>query len=186
MLCLELKLCAVCLSFGARVPNCAVVQVAMLLQAGLGASAYAPDGDSPLLCAVKQAQPDMVRLLLEHGASPSDKDLSGHTALHLAAVIPSSAAAKVLADLMAFGADTEARTPEGMTPLMLALEGNHKQAIEALFDGERSFARDLRTGPPHCRVVLPPAHELYMHTLLFFANSKATAGTGAQLCHVLI
>ena len=56
----------------------------------------------------------------------------GFTPLHTAAAHSSHQAAAVLGDLLEAGADVEVPDQAGRTPLLLALEGNRKDAISAL------------------------------------------------------
>ncbi len=54
------------------------------------------------------------------------------TPLHVAAGHSSSQAHLIIEDLASGGADLEATDREGRTPLLFALEGNRKDAIDAL------------------------------------------------------
>ena len=56
----------------------------------------------------------------------------GWTPLHVAAGHSSSQAHIIIDDLAQGGADLEATDREGRTPLLFALEGNRKEAIDAL------------------------------------------------------
>lgn len=58
--------------------------------------------------------------------------LQGWTPLHVAAGHSSSQAHTIIGDLAQGGADLEAADREGRTPLLFALEGNRKDAIDAL------------------------------------------------------
>lgn len=76
--------------------------------------------------------------------------MQGWTPLHVAAGHSSSQAHTIIEDLAQGGADLEATDREGRTPLLFALEGNRKEAIEAL----------LHAGAPG-----RPAKELIMPSL---------------------
>lgn len=56
----------------------------------------------------------------------------GFTPLHTAAAHSSQQAAAVMGNLLEAGADLEAPDQAGRTPLLLALEGNRKDAISTL------------------------------------------------------
>ena len=58
--------------------------------------------------------------------------VQGWTPLHVAAGHSSSQAHTIIEDLAQGGADLEATDREGRTPLLFALEGNRKEAIDAL------------------------------------------------------
>lgn len=58
--------------------------------------------------------------------------MQGFTPLHTAASHSSFQAHLVLVDLLESGAEVEAVDNEGRTPLLLALEGNRKEAIDVL------------------------------------------------------
>ena len=78
----------------------------------------------------------------------------GWTPLHVAAGHSSSQAHTIIADLAQGSADLEATDREGRTPLLFALEGNRKEAIDALLHagvpGVPSICScKLR---PHCRL----------------------------------
>ena len=112
-----------------------LLQVQKLLQGAINPSSVLNDQPAVLAC-VRQNQPAILRVLLNHEADPNSTDGSGWSSLHAAAAActtPGSAA--MLEDLIGAGADAQAKTADGMTPLMLALESNHKQAIELLLRG---------------------------------------------------
>lgn len=76
-----------------------------------------------------------VSLLIDKLSSvecPPHVQMQGFTPLHTAASHSSFQAHLVLADLLEGGADMEAQDNEGRTPLLLALEGNRKEAIDVL------------------------------------------------------
>ena len=69
----------------------------------------------------------------------------GFTPLHTAAAHSSQQAAAVMGDLLAAGADLEAPDQAGRTPLLLALEGNRKDAISTLLAAGGAFSVALVT-----------------------------------------
>ncbi len=62
-----------------------------LLAKGANPDSRPPDNDTPLLWCLKNrdASPDLVRLLLRHGADPCCQDAEGNTAYHLIAAMQS-------------------------------------------------------------------------------------------------
>ena len=76
-----------------------------------------------------QVQPDELILTYENTI------LQGYTLLHTAASHSSFQSHLILADLMKAGAALEAVDDEGRTPLLVALDGNRKEAIDVLIAG---------------------------------------------------
>ena len=106
----------------------------MLLEGGVSADSVL-DSRPAILLAVQQAQLPILKALLKHKADVASTDEQGWTALHAAAAAAAPVSAAMVEDLIAAGADSQARTKAGMTPLLLALESNHKAAIELLLRG---------------------------------------------------
>jgi Ankyrin repeats (3 copies)/Ankyrin repeat len=71
------------------------------------------DGTTPLIIAVTQDDVESTQLLLDHGASLDISNINGDRAVHLAS-------ARTMALLLQRGADINARTRHGQTPLMRA------------------------------------------------------------------
>lgn len=83
----------------------------------------------------------------------------GWTPLHVAAGHSSAQANAIIGDLANSGADLEATDREGRTPLLFALEGSRKDAVDALLragalSGLCSVDRRLLQ-QPHLLIVLP-------------------------------
>lgn len=92
--------------------NIDVAQV--LLDAGASATARDNWGDTPLhACANYGGDARLALLLLDAGASVADRDKGGCTPLHLAEEVDLAEA------LIAHGADVNARTRNGFTPLLM-------------------------------------------------------------------
>lgn len=106
------------------------------------------DGSSPLMLALRQgnspeasatAKCSLARLLLAHGASPTIADAEGDTPLHYAP-------AALVAELLAGGADANARNNQGRTPLF---QGGSPQRVDALLQsGADINARDYHGNTP--------------------------------------
>jgi uncharacterized protein len=99
-----------------------------------------------LFSAVEHMRPEVVRLLLSHGADVNAKDEFGVTPLHLALDIEvehskylydvegidSQPATGISQILLEHGADINARTVRGETPLDWATESNHEAGLMML------------------------------------------------------
>ena len=87
------------------------------------------DGMMPLILAAHSGNVDILRALLEAGASPDLKDFSGVTAVNVAA---RHERLTCLCQLVSIGCDVNVCDPEGRTPLMMML--NHSDVTELLLD----------------------------------------------------
>ena len=102
--------------------------------------------NSVLFIAVEHMYPEIVRLLLSHGADVNVKDEFGTTPLHLALdsevehskylydvegieVPPTTEISEILLEL---GADISAETERGETPLQWAVKSNHEAGVKML------------------------------------------------------
>lgn len=88
-----------------------------------------PDGRSPLVAAVETGMPELVRILLDAGASPASKDGFGRTPLGLAAL---GGHARIVQLLLAKGAPVSQREDNGATPLHHAAALGHASVVDAL------------------------------------------------------
>ena len=92
-------------------------------------------GETPLMMAALRGQvPWMVRLLdkgarIEGAVAGAGGDARGWTPLHYAASAPDAKAVEVL---LARGARTDARSPNGTTPLMMAAQYGSEAAVDLL------------------------------------------------------
>ena len=87
---------------------------------------------TPLMIAAKRGHLNALTLLIKHGAQDVDlQDSDGYTALHYA-VYSSDISCEILSCLIGIGADVNARTNNGVTPLMIAAEEGHINAVTSL------------------------------------------------------
>lgn len=87
-------------------------------------------GVTPLMRAAASGSAELVRLLLDRGSRVND--LTGYrerTALMLAA---ERGEVEIVALLLEHGAFVNARDRDGWTPLLLAVDGGHRPAVERL------------------------------------------------------
>jgi hypothetical protein len=90
--------------------------VALLLRAGADANAATLSGDTPLHSSPGQ---DIFELLLRAGARPNARDMFGRTPLHVAAMYGDTGKWRDFRDA---GADLEAKSENGETPLLTAVK----------------------------------------------------------------
>ena len=103
----------------------AVAQV-LLDAPGLKPELTNPANEDALMIATIQGNEAAVRSLLERGAKPQRK---GWTALHYAA---STGRASIAELLIKHGAEVNAQSAAGVTPLMMAARDNHTQMVDEL------------------------------------------------------
>ncbi|MFY8282501.1 ankyrin repeat domain-containing protein [Pseudoalteromonas sp. SSMSWG5] len=111
----------------------------LLIFAGADVNAVSPRGWTPLMWQVRQANTDVVKLLLKKGAKLDSKDNEGNSILHVAADISiysddsfenGTRRTKIIKTLLEHGADVNTKNNLGETPLM-------RMAYWAKIDGIR-------------------------------------------------
>jgi ankyrin repeat protein len=106
--------------------------VELLLDRGVPAELRQPEFDiSMLAIAVVLGRVEMARLLLARGASVAATDVEGTTPLHWAAIVDPGHT-RALELLLTAGADAQARTKAGLTPLDLARKHANTAAARVL------------------------------------------------------
>ena len=96
--------------------------------------------ETPLVLAAQLGHADLIRVLLAHGAKPTDRNWLGQTPLHAASERGQRAAAELL---VVAGAPLEAAYPDGKTPLHVAALNNHTElVVELLLAGARTEAAE--------------------------------------------
>jgi ankyrin repeat protein len=109
--------------------------VEFLLENGADANAISKEGLSPLHYALRFNAPDVVALLLKYGAMVNTADPLGRTPLHWLLGIYSGDPSDMLSiaeNLLEKGADVNAISNEGLSPLKCALSGEGREEIVAL------------------------------------------------------
>jgi ankyrin repeat protein len=119
-----------------------IEMVAALLDAGADPNAPADDGFPPVIAAltcaipapgttVRNDVPQLVKLLLDHGADVGQRGVNDYTPLHLAAA---QGDLEMVATLLAHGADAEAitRIDDYETALEVASAAGHAKVVDVL------------------------------------------------------
>ncbi|XP_042833122.1 ankyrin repeat domain-containing protein 18B-like [Panthera tigris] len=81
--------------------------------------------------AVQCQEEKCVNILLENGAYPNIRDVSGNTALHYAAFGDNIS---IIEKLLLYNVNTEARNKDNITPLLVAVNENKQQIVEVLVE----------------------------------------------------
>jgi ankyrin repeat protein len=103
-----------------------------LLDAGADPNTITVDGETVLMEASRTGKPEAVKLLLAHGAKANaQEELRGQTALMWAAAENN---VDVVNTLVEAGADINARSRGGFTPLLFAVRAGSKASVNALLD----------------------------------------------------
>ncbi|KAI9442915.1 ankyrin repeat-containing domain protein [Lactarius indigo] len=87
-----------------------------------------------LYCSSQSDHPQIVRLLLEHGANPNIRDNRDRTPLHLVSSshLELSLRLEITRTLLAYGADVDAEDETGRTPLKVALAWGKDEIVQLL------------------------------------------------------
>jgi hypothetical protein len=116
--------------------NLEIVRVLLGLNADAN-SQHTADGSTPMhiFFSSNGKHPQIVQLLLEHGANPNARNNKCQTPLHLVSSSESVASAwrfEVARILLAHGADVYPKDDEGRTPMQVALAKGHVELVELL------------------------------------------------------
>ncbi|GIJ85061.1 hypothetical protein Asppvi_003916 [Aspergillus pseudoviridinutans] len=128
--------------------NLPIADIAFLLDEGVDINHRNVNGRTPLAAAIAYddssltEKPDIVELLLQRGAKTDLSDNQSYHPLHYAAVNAKLWAVRLL---LQYGADLEARTSYGSTPLYLAcgVYSQGEKVIKALLDAGASPAAQV-------------------------------------------
>ena len=112
-----------------------------LIEIGADVNAHTKIKRTPLMMACEYGHSNAVTCLIEHGANVSPKDEYCYTALHHACRFHSSC--EILSCLIETGADVNAHAKNKSTPLMMACEYGHLNAVTFLTEhGAHAGLRD--------------------------------------------
>ena len=124
--------------------NGSVAFIDMLLEAGANPNAATPEGETVLMTVARTGRAAAVQLLIDHGAKPNlAEGWREQTALMWAAAENNLAAVDVL---LAGGANVQARSAGGFSPLMFAVRAGHKDMAALLIDAGASPEETLLDG----------------------------------------
>ena len=164
--------------------HAAVVET--LLEAGADANLPSPHGETPLMVAARSGAVDSVTALLRHGADAgvdAQEGWRGQTALMWAAA---EGHAAVVAPLMAAGADVDARSDGGFTPLAFAVRAGHGDSVEALLDAGADVDLALPDGASPLHLAVINAHYDVALQLLEHGADPTAAEPGWTPLHQLV
>ena len=116
-----------------------------LVENGADVNGTSDDGFTALMIASYFGQLDAVNFLIKHGAGVHHKDNLGYTALHHA-VTHDLGSCELLSCLIKNGVNVNARANDNRTPLMIASENNHLNAVIFLTDHGANIALQDREG----------------------------------------
>ena len=146
----------------------AVEAVTSLLEFGAEVNAKENrQGDTPLMWAVVNKHPEVVRVLIDHKADISARTKDGFTPLLFAAQSGDQDSALLL---LTAGADVNVATPDGDTPLLIASASGHEALCIFLLEHGASPNLVDRNG-------IAPLHYALM-------NGLAEAASGISMGHV--
>ena len=170
-----------------------------LLDAGVDPETTMPGGETLLMTAARTGDSDTVRVLLARGADPNAREsLRGQTALMWAAANNNAAAIHVLAEQ---GADIHARTDNpsrspgrtfssapatGFTPLLFAVRGGHREAVQVLLDAGADVNDTVSDGQSTLVVATANANWELAAYLLDRGADPNHAGAGWNALHQIV
>ena len=97
---------------------------AALIRAGADINVQDPYGVTPLLFAAISGSPETIRMLLKSGANVKAKDVDGRTALIESLTTENDLPPETIEELIQAGSEVNVRIYGGLTPIMLAADGN--------------------------------------------------------------
>jgi len=160
--------------------------VETLLDAGADANRPSPQGETPLMVAARTGVVDSIEALLRHGASigvDAREGWRGQTALMWAAA---EGHATVVAPLVAAGADIDARSDGGFTPLAFSVRAGHGGTVEALVKAGADVNLALPDGTTPLHLAVINAHYDVALQLLGHGADPAAAEPGWMPLHQLV
>jgi hypothetical protein len=156
-------------------------KVRSLLADGANVNVVNADGASPLMLAADGSEPNIVEILIDAGADPNARDVSGLTVLMRAINVDFIVDHKYLRTINALldaGADVNAQDQRGLSALQHACIG-HASTGTLEIDGRLTI-----TGPPGGKAVLETVYVEVVHELLLHGadvNQRTTWGGTALM-----
>jgi ankyrin repeat protein/WD40 repeat protein len=126
--------------------------VKVLLKSGVEIDSQTNRGNTALLEAAEEHQFNLFQLLIDSGANIKHLNKEGNTALHLilsSNVAENSELIAMVNKLIDLGADINAKSQKGYTPLLLAVKSGYVNVTKALIAaGANPNAKDIRKRTP--------------------------------------
>lgn len=138
-------------------------------------------GCTPLLLAVKLGALEMVKMLLQNGAS-AEADTNGMTLLHHAALNGFAEIAKYLVES---GAVIDQQNIAGCTPLYQAVQHGHSDCVRTFLDMKADIEVQTRSGATPLYIASDKGH-VSLATELLDAGADANAKTNMQMTPLLV
>ncbi len=142
-----------------------VASVKLLTSAGADTNTVLPGGETPLMTASRNGNPDVLTELLKHGAHIDATERKGQTALMWAAAEGNAEAVQVLIDA---GADLKRELKSGFNAIMFAAREGHIDVVRRLLDAgidvnavmgqDKSQGRGARPGTSALMLAVESGH----------------------------
>ncbi len=142
-----------------------VASVKLLTSAGADTNTVLPGGETPLMTASRNGNPDVLTELLKHGARIDATERKGQTALMWAAAEGNAEAVQVLIDA---GADLKRELKSGFNAIMFAAREGHIDVVRRLLDAgidvnavmgqDKSQGRGARPGTSALMLAVESGH----------------------------
>ncbi len=142
-----------------------VASVKLLTSAGADTNTVLPGGETPLMTASRNGNPDVLTELLKHGANVDATERKGQTALMWAAAEGNAEAVQVLIDA---GADLKRELKSGFNAIMFAAREGHIDVVRRLLDAgidvnavmgqDKSQGRGARPGTSALMLAVESGH----------------------------
>ncbi len=142
-----------------------VASVKLLTSAGADTNTVQPGGETPLMTASRNGNPDVLTELLKHGAHIDATERKGQTALMWAAAEGNAEAVQVLIDA---GADLKRELKSGFNAIMFAAREGHIDVVRRLLDAgidvnavmgqDKSQGRGARPGTSALMLAVESGH----------------------------
>ena len=162
----------------------------LLLEHGADANAKDHLGQSALDIAIVWCMPEVVKLLLLHGANPNTKGKNETTPLIKAAILgvkdarPMADKLTIIKHLIDSGAEIDAQDINGKTALMCAVGNSRIEIVELLISSDASLTIVDNQGNKACDEIstkVTPEQRAYLHQLLTQPQSNSIKHKYAQL-----
>ena len=165
--------------------DCSPEVLSCLIENGADVNLSTDKNRTPLMTACEYGHVNTVTFLIEHGANVNLQDWTGLTAVHYA--VRGSQACEILSCLMENGADVDAKTCGGLTPLMIAAErGDTKVATFLIEHGANVDLPDKIGATALCYALKCPGNLCEVGSCLIENGADINAGINYNCCTPLM